>query len=187
MSIATRTGDGGLTGLMFNRRVPKDHPRVEAYGTVDELNAALGFARSGAGGEFFHETLIGIQNDLVALMGQLACLPEDAERYVRGGYARLQPDAVDKIDRVIHSFEKERNLTYKGWATPGGTPSGAAFDLARTVCRRAERRIVQLDREDPGSVPPGIFGYLNRLSDLLYLLARWVNKKEGVEEIPWKP
>lgn len=172
MSIATRTGDAGETGLMFNRRVPKDHPRVEAYGTVDELNAALGLARSQSAAAFYHDTLLAVQKDLVAMMGVLACLPEDAERYARGGFAALGPEAVEKLDALIRVFEKEHNLSYKGWATPGGTPAGAAFDLARTVCRRAERRVVSLSRSAPGSVPPQIVVYLNRLADALWLCAR---------------
>lgn len=172
MSIATRTGDSGETALMFNRRVPKDHPRVEAYGTVDELNAALGLARAHSKEAFFHDTLLAVQQDLVALMGGLACLPEDAERYARAGYAALKPDAVAKLDSLITVFEKERNLTYKGWATPGGTIAGAAFDLARTVCRRAERRVVALERACSEPVPAEVKIYLNRLADLLWLCAR---------------
>ncbi len=173
MSIATRTGDDGETGLMFNRRVPKDHPRVEAYGTVDELNAALGLARAHSRNAFFHDTLVAVQRDLVALMGELACLPSDTERYRCSGYATLPLEAVEKLDRLIVVFEKEHNLTYKGWATPGGTLAGAAFDLARTVCRRAERRVVALERAHSDPMPVAIKIYLNRLADLLWLCARY--------------
>ncbi|MFQ3578326.1 MAG: cob(I)yrinic acid a,c-diamide adenosyltransferase [Verrucomicrobiia bacterium] len=178
MSIATRTGDEGDTSLMFGRRVPKTHVRVEAYGTVDELNSAIGLARAHAGkGTFFSEPLIAIQKDLVALMGELATAAEDLERYRRGGYASLTPTSVEKIDQLIHHFEHDLAINYKGWATPGGTIAGGAFDLARTICRRAERRLCALE-ESEGPLN-SLFGpYLNRLSDLLWLCARWAEQSE---------
>ncbi len=182
MSIATRTGDGGDTALMFGRRVPKTHVRVEAYGTVDELNAAIGLARAHIGEEaFFTKTLLDTQKDLVALMGELATAADDIERYKKGGYACLAIDAVDKIDQLIAHFENDLAINYKGWATPGGTIAGGAFDLARTICRRAERRLGALE-EVEGRLNPHFGPYLNRLSDLLWLCARWA-EQDGSERI----
>jgi cob(I)alamin adenosyltransferase len=173
MSIATRTGDDGTTGLMYNRRVAKSHPRVEAYGTVDELNAALGVARAAADLDFVRETLLPVQNDLITLMGELATRVEDLERYQRDGFRLLGPDLTSRLDRVVAEIES-RNLQLGGWATPGGNPCSAALDLARTVCRRAERRVCAL--QETGGLPNReIIVYLNRLADALWLLARWVD------------
>jgi cob(I)alamin adenosyltransferase len=172
MSIATKTGDDGSTALMYGRRVPKNHPRVEAYGAVDELNAALGVARAASGSEFVRTHLRAIQRELIGLMGELATLPEDRERYQRDGHACLSPEATRYLDTLIRDIEAQ-HVAFKGWATPGETREAAALDVARTVCRRAERRVCALDRA--GELPNAeILVYLNRLSDALWLLARWV-------------
>ena len=177
MSIATKTGDNGTTALMYGRRVPKSHPRVEAFGTVDELNAALGLARAMAEHDFVRENLLTIQKDLVVLMGEL-CVPlEDLERYVKDGYSLVTPGMTAKLDALVHEIEAQ-NVSSKGWATPGATKSSAALDVARTVCRRAERRVCALKK--CGELKNGeIIIYLNRLSDLLWLFARWVEAKAG--------
>lgn len=169
MSISTRTGDGGSTALMYGRRVSKDHPRVEAYGSVDELNAALGLARSLAK-KPGKELLEKIQKALVGLMGELAVAPEDLPRYQSDGYARLHDEDLALLDRQIETMEKEAPEA-KGWSTPGGTPAGAALDLARTVCRRAEREVWKLEKAQ-GNIRSLIPRYLNRLSDFLWLLER---------------
>ena len=169
MSISTRTGDGGSTALMYGRRVAKDHPRVEAYGSVDELNAALGMARALAP-KPAKELLEKIQKALVGLMGELAVAPEDVHRYESDGYARLQDGDLDLLDRQIEKMEKAAPQA-KGWSTPGGTMAGAALDLARTVCRRAEREVWKLEKAQ-GNIRSLIPRYLNRLSDLLWLLER---------------
>jgi cob(I)alamin adenosyltransferase len=175
MSIVTKTGDAGTTALMFGRRVPKNHPRVEACGAVDELNAALGLARATAEHNFVRDNLTAIQKDLIVLMGELGVLPEDLPRYVKDGYSLVTPAMTAKLDALVKEIESQ-NVTFKGWATPGATLQSAALDVARTVCRRAERHVCAL-KESGDSVNPEIVIYLNRLGDLLWLFARWVETK----------
>ena len=108
MSIVTKTGDDGTTALMYGRRVPKNHPRVEAYGTVDELNAALGLARATVREDFLRENLLAIQKDLVVLMGELAVLPEDLPRYVKDGYSVVAPAMTAKLDALVRDIEAQK-------------------------------------------------------------------------------
>lgn len=170
MSIATRKGDRGDTALMYNRRVPKSHPRMEACGTVDELNAALGLGRAASRQEFVRQHLLAIQKDLVTVMGELATATEDLPRYVRDGFPRVQAEMTAGLDRLVAEMEAQ-GTRFHDWATPGAGLSAAALDLARTVCRRAERRVCAL--EEAGQLQnPEIIVYLNRLSDALWLLAR---------------
>jgi len=171
MSIATKTGDTGTTALMYNRRVPKTHPRIEACGAIDELNAAVGVARATAKEDYVRNRLLPVQQDLVALMGELATIPEDVPRYTKDGFARITPELVGKLDEAVAFIESEK-VSFKGWATPGSNLSSAALDVARTICRRAERRVCEL--QEKGEIQnPAILVYLNRLSDALWLLARW--------------
>lgn len=175
MSIVTKTGDSGTTALMYGRRVPKNHPRVEAYGAVDELNAALGVARAMAGEGFIRENLLLIQKDLIGLMGELSVLPEDLERYGKDGYPAVTPAMTAKMDVLVREIEAQ-NVPLKDWAIPGATVNSATLDLARTVCRRAERRVFVL--KQAGELKNAeILVYLNRLSDLLWLMARWVENR----------
>jgi cob(I)alamin adenosyltransferase len=170
MSIATRTGDDGTSGLMYNRRVPKTHPRIEACGTVDELNAALGLARATAEEDELRSHLLAIQLDLVDLMGEVATEGADLARYAKDGFKVVTPDLTAKLDALVREIESQ-NISFRGWATPGATVNAAALDLARVACRRAERRICAL--RESGLVENGQIGiYLNRLSDTLWLLAR---------------
>ncbi len=172
MSIATKTGDNGTTALMYGRRVPKNHLRVEAYGSVDELNAALGLARATAEHDFIRNNLLEIQKDLVVLMGELAVANEDVERYIKGGFLLVTPPMTAKLDELVKTIEAQ-NVSFKGWATPGATHHSAALELARTTCRRAERRACDL--QSAGELKNGeTVIFLNRLSDLLWLFARWV-------------
>ena len=176
MSIVTKRGDRGMTALMYNRQVSKCHPRVEAYGSVDELNAALGLARAAAAHDLLRERLPTIQKDLVLLMGELATAVEDLPRYVKDGYSRVTPAMTATLEKWVAELEAA-NVSVKGWATPGANTGSAALDLARTVCRRAERRACAL--QDAGQLDnPEIVTYLNRLSDLLWLLARWAEVKQ---------
>jgi cob(I)alamin adenosyltransferase len=177
MSIATKTGDNGTTALMYGRRVPKNHPRVEAYGSVDELNAALGLARATAEHDFVRNNLLEIQKDLVTLMGELAVANEDLERYVKGGFSLVTPSMTAKLDELVKTIEAQ-NVSFKGWATPGATHHSAALDLARTTCRRAERRVCDLQVGDELKNDETVI-YLNRLSDLLWLFARWVETRSN--------
>ena len=175
MSIATKTGDDGTTALMYGRRVPKTHPRVEAYGAVDELNAALGVARASAEHDFVRNNLLVIQKNLIVLMGEMGVATEDLPRYVKDGYSLVTPAMTATLDALVREIEAQ-NISFKGWATPGATPPSAALDLARTVCRRAERRVCGL--KEAGELKNAeIIIYLNRLSDLLWLFARWVETK----------
>jgi cob(I)alamin adenosyltransferase len=177
MSIATKTGDSGTTGLMYGRRVPKTHPRVAACGAVDELNAALGLARATATENFVSENLFAIQKNLVVLMGEVGLLTEDSPRYLRDGYLPVTPEMTAKLDALVKEIEAQ-NVSFKGWATPGATVNSAALDVARTICRRAERAVCVL-RETDDLPNAEIVIFLNRLSDLLWLFARWVETKSS--------
>lgn len=175
MSIVTRTGDSGRTALMYNRRVPKNHPRVEACGTVDELNAALGLARALAGQGQAAESLLALQNELIGLMGELATAMEDLPRYIRDGFKQLTPDMTARLEQQIHDLESEGEK-FRGWATPGSSEASARLDLARTIARRAERRVCAL--HEAGELGNSeIIVYLNRLSDLLWLMARAAERR----------
>ena len=180
MSIATKTGDDGTTGLLFNRRVSKCHPRVEACGAVDELNAALGLARASSPHEFVRRNVEPRQKELVPLMAELATDAQDAQRYVQSGFPVVTAEMTDALDRVIKDLEAQHE-TFQGWATPGDSLDAAALDLARTACRRAERRVCAI-QESGQAVNPQVVVYLNRLSDWLWLLARWVEaERAGLE------
>ena len=178
MSIATKTGDNGTTALMFGRRVPKHHPRVEAYGSVDELNATLGLARATAKDDFVRDNLFTIQKDLVILMGELAVAKEDLARYIQAGFPLVTPAMTAKLDALVREIESQ-NISFNGWATPGASHHSAALDMARTVCRRAERRVCDLAAAGE-SENDEIIIYLNRLSDSLWLLARWTETQANI-------
>jgi cob(I)alamin adenosyltransferase len=175
MSIVTKTGDKGMTALMYGRRVSKCHPRVEAYGCVDELNTALGLARATADQPFIRDNLLVIQRDLVTLMGELATAVEDLPRYIKDNYTLVTSQLTLKLDALVREVEAQ-SVSFKGWATPGACLNSAALDVARTVCRRAERRVCALQEADQLQNSEIII-YLNRLADLLWLLARWVETK----------
>jgi cob(I)alamin adenosyltransferase len=175
MSIATKTGDDGTTALMYGRRVPKTHPRVEACGAMDELNAVIGLARASAKHDFVRDNLLAIQRDLVVLMGETGVATEDLPRYVKDGYPLVTPEMTAKLDALVQEIEAQK-LNPRGWATPGETMNTATLDVARTVCRRAERRVCAL-KESGGLRNAEIVIYLNRLGDLLWLFARWVEKQ----------
>jgi cob(I)alamin adenosyltransferase len=155
---------------MYNRRVSKCHPRVEAYGTVDELNTAIGLARAAAQGSFWQERLLAIQKNLITVMGELATQVEDLPRYAKDGYAVATPALTEKLDAIVREIEAQ-NVSFKGWSTPGANPGSAALDFARTVCRRAERRVCAL-QENHQLENTEIIVFLNRLSDVLWLMAR---------------
>jgi cob(I)alamin adenosyltransferase len=171
MSIVTKTGDDATTALLYNRRIAKADPRVEAYGTVDELNAALGVARAAQAVAERQHQIRAIQQDLIGLMGELATHPDDADRYARDGYPRLTAASTAQLETLIRDLEAHQRES-RGWAIPGATHPAAALDVARTICRRAERRVCAL--AEAGPLPNReILVYLNRLGDLLWLLARW--------------
>ncbi len=170
MSIVTKTGDTGNTALMYGRRVPKSDPRIEACGAVDELNAVIGLARANAVDESWRGELRAIQKDLVTVMGELATVVEDQERYSRDGFAPLSADRTLRLEETIGKLEAALPIP-RDWAIPGGNLRSATLDFARAVCRRAERRVCVL--QGGGQLQNSeILVYLNRLSDLLWLLAR---------------
>lgn len=170
MSIVTKTGDDGTTAIMYARRVPKNHTRVEAVGTVDELNAAIGLARAFDPNSPTTDHLVRIQKDLFALMGELATEIADLDRYCADGYSRITADNVAWLDRLAAEIESKLGKL-RGWAIPGPPPSAAALDLARAVCRRCER--VACSLAEKGMLENRqIMAYLNRLSDVLWLMAR---------------
>ncbi|MEI9999564.1 MAG: cob(I)yrinic acid a,c-diamide adenosyltransferase [Verrucomicrobiota bacterium] len=170
MSIATRTGDEGKTSLMYGRRVDKFDLRVETYGTVDELNAALGLARAHATLPLVRTELLLVQKQLVALMGELAVAPQDAGRYAKDKYPKLTPEMLQHLDDLVAKIESEK-ISFDGWATPGASVASAALDVARTTCRRAERLVTKLAAAH--EVDLLVIRHLNRLSDLLWLMARY--------------
>ena len=169
MSIATRTGDEGRTGLLYGQRVPKDHPQIEAVGACDELNVAVGAAKLLAD-PAWRGPLEEVQRALVALMGELACAEADAARYAASKFAKVGQDELGRLDAAVAALEAG-GIQAGGWATPGANPRASAFDLARVAARRAERRLTALPAQGR-SVRPVLRQFLNRLSDLLWLLAR---------------
>ena len=180
MKIYTRKGDKGETGLIGGKRVLKSALRVEAYGEIDELNAVLGWIRTKLTDETIRAELLQIQRDLFAVGAQLADpsghVEEKAEKTgISEGRVRDLEGIIDRYDTVLSPL--------RAFILPGGSEGGALLHLARTVCRRAERRMVALSRDVPLS--PILITYINRLSDLLFTLARAVNREAGIEEIPW--
>ena len=183
MRIYTRTGDQGDTGLFGGGRVPKDHPRVEAYGDVDELNAALGLARSIEMMPRVDEVLAPIQRDLFSL-GALLATPQPEKVTQQLEKARIDEHRIAQLERAIDDGEAELE-PLQAFILPGGTPKSAALHVARTVCRRAERHVIALAHDGSVTVPPVVIVYLNRLSDLLFVLARVANRRAGAAEVTW--
>jgi cob(I)alamin adenosyltransferase len=181
MKIYTKTGDGGDTGLFGGGRVPKDHLRVQAYGDVDELNSAIGVARATAPTVFSDPLLESIQRDLFALGGHLATPhPEKVRKALEK--AELAESRVALFEKTMDDADAVLP-PLRAFVLPAGTPKAAALHLARTICRRAERSVVTLAREE--EVPQLFLVYLNRLSDLLFTLARLANHREGKGDVTW--
>jgi cob(I)alamin adenosyltransferase len=183
MSIATMTGDDGTTALMFGRRVPKTDPRVVAYGTCDELNSALGVVRAFSEDSDIQAPILAIQTQLVILMGELAVAGEDRERYRDKGFKFVDATMVDGLTSRISDLETNHQLNFKHWATPGATRESALLDVARTTCRRAEQAVVALGQAG-FPINNEIIRYLNRLSDLCWLYARYVETKADEPKVP---
>ncbi len=185
--VYTRTGDRGETALVGGKRVPKDAPRIEAYGTIDELNAAIGLARvfneerlaEGEGHRWLDGLLRRLQNQLFDLGSELAT-PEES---VYEGMYRVGEGDVRELERLIDECQKELG-PLKSFVLPGGGRVGAFLHQARTVCRRAEREVLRLSRIEP--LPEWPLRYVNRLSDLLFVLSRWVAKRLGEPEYLWE-
>jgi cob(I)alamin adenosyltransferase len=180
LKIYTKTGDGGKTSLFGGKKVSKSAARIEAYGTVDELNSAIGFCRSfgvqGPLDAFFERT----QSDLFRVGAELA----SGEGAPSGGLAAVAADDVTALEREIDRLDAELE-PLRNFILPGGTPAAAAAHLARSVCRRAERCVVGLSEKE--AVRGEVVVYLNRLSDALFVAARWLNRSAGAPEKIWKP
>jgi cob(I)alamin adenosyltransferase len=181
LRIYTRTGDTGLTALFGGGKVGKDHPRVSAYGDVDELNSALGVVRATEPTAFFDELFETMQRDLFSIGGHLATPDPDKVRAALAK-AELHADRVAQFEQAIDAADEEL-APLRAFILPGGTPKAAALHMARTICRRAERSVVGLAATD--EVPAEFLVYLNRLSDLLFTLARLVNHRAGVGDVTW--
>jgi len=185
--VYTRTGDRGETALVGGKRVPKDSLRIEAYGTIDELNSIVGLARAfneekladGEAHRFLDTVLRQIQDELFDLGSELATPPA----FFKEGTYRVSESEVKKIEQLIDECQKELE-PLKSFVLPGGGRIGAYLHQCRTVCRRAEREILRLSRAEELSEWP--IKYVNRLSDLFFVLSRWISKKTGQDEYLWQ-
>src|SRR5688500_17426671 len=181
MKIYTKTGDSGDTGLFGRARFQKDDPRVDAYGDVDELNAVLGRARAMEPMPRIDELLVPMQRDLFSI-GALLATPDREKMEKHLSKASIDERRIEDLERAIDQCEQELE-PLRAFIIPGGRRKGAVLHVARTVCRRAERRVVHLQREV--EIPPLVVIYLNRLSDLLFMLARVANVRTGAGEVTW--
>jgi cob(I)alamin adenosyltransferase len=179
MKIYTKKGDRGMTSLFGGAKVEKNSLRIQAYGTVDELNSLLGVVLthpvSGRGQQILNE----LQSQLFVLGADLATLQSKSSKI-----DRIQPGDIEKLETWIDELEEDL-APLTSFILPGGAPAGATLHLARTVCRRAERHTVALKQNDP--ISSEVIIYLNRLSDLLFVMARYENMSAGAEETPWQP
>ena len=182
MRIYTRTGDRGDTGLFGGGRVPKDHPRVAAYGDVDELNAVLGWVRAVELMPRIDEVIVPVQRDLFSL-GAILATPDRDKMRQHLEKAAIDDGRIEELEHAIDAGEAELE-PLRAFILPGGTPKSAALHIARTVCRRAERQVIALRHADV-DVPELVVRYLNRLSDLLFVLARVANLRAGAAEVTW--
>ena len=185
--VYTRTGDRGDTALVGGKRVPKDSPRIDAYGTIDELNSIAGLARvfneesldAGEAHQFLDEVLCQLQDELFDLGSELATPPE----FFQESMYRVGADEVTRLEKCIDQCQKDLE-PLKSFILPGGGRIGAYLHQCRTVCRRAERDILRLSREE--EINPNVIKYVNRLSDLLFVLSRWIAKQTGEQEYLWQ-
>ena len=181
MKIYTKTGDKGDTGLFGGGRVPKDDPRVEAYGDVDELNAVIGLVRAIEPLPRIDEVLVPMQRDLFSI-GALLATPDLDKMHRHLEKANIDDRRIAELERSIDDCDRDLE-PLKAFIIPGGSKKGATLHVARTVCRRAERRVVALQRDV--EIPQIVVVYLNRLSDLLFTLARLANVLTGAGEVTW--
>jgi cob(I)alamin adenosyltransferase len=180
MKIYTKTGDTGDTGLFGGARVSKASPRVDAYGEVDELNSAVGWARVAVSNPDLDALLNQIQNDLFEVGAELGSTDD---RKKKSAMPLITEPQVEALERAIDEYE-EGPPALTSFVLPGGSEGAARFHLARCVCRRAERSLVALGAQE--NLRGELFRYVNRLSDLLFVLARYANHVAGVQDIPWK-
>ena len=181
MKIYTKTGDKGETGLFGGGRVPKDHPRVSAYGDVDELNSFLGLARAVEPIPRIDELLLSVQRDLLAV-GALLATPNPAKMREHLAKARIDEKRIRQLEQAIDAADLDLE-PLKAFIIPGGTQKAATLHVCRTVCRRAERAVVKMQESE--AIPELAIVYLNRLSDLLFTMARLASKMGGMPEETW--
>jgi cob(I)alamin adenosyltransferase len=185
--VYTRTGDKGETALVGGKRVPKDSPRIDAYGTIDELNSVVGLARvfneesldAGEAHQFLDGVLCQIQDELFDLGSELATPPE----FFKEGMYRVSQNEIERIEKLIDQCQKDLE-PLKSFILPGGGRIGAYLHQCRTVCRRAEREILRLSRAE--EINDSVIKYVNRLSDLFFVLSRWISKQTGEAEYLWQ-
>jgi cob(I)alamin adenosyltransferase len=185
--VYTRVGDKGETGLVGGKRVPKDSPRIDAYGTIDELNSIVGLARvfneedldAGEAHQFLDRVLCQIQDELFDLGSELATPPE----FFQEGMYRVSQKEIDRIEKLIDQCQKDLE-PLKSFILPGGGRVGAYLHQCRTVCRRTEREILRLSRAE--EINHDAIKYMNRLSDLFFVLSRWISKQTGEQEYLWQ-
>jgi cob(I)alamin adenosyltransferase len=185
--VYTRTGDRGETSLVGGKRVPKDSPRIDAYGTIDELNSVVGVARvfneesldAGEAHQFLDDVLRRLQDELFDIGSELATPPE----FFQPGMYRVGEDEIGRIEKLIDHCQMDLE-PLKSFILPGGGRIGAYLHQCRTVCRRAEREILRLSRSE--EINPGVLKYINRLSDLFFVLSRWIAKQTGKPEYLWQ-
>lgn len=183
MKIYTRTGDDGSTGLIGGQRVAKSDARIDCYGTVDELNAAIGLVACGASTALL-DKLRRVQDELFVMGSHLALNRDDAATPGSVSLPALEDVMVDRLEMEIDGAQSELPQL-RTFILPGGTETASRLHLARTICRRAERLLVSFAQDRP--VPPLMLVYLNRLSDWLFVQARFANHQAQVEDVPWKP
>jgi cob(I)alamin adenosyltransferase len=179
LKIYTKSGDDGMTGLLGSRRVSKDDLRIEAYGTIDELNASLGLARS-LGLDDGSDALVGVLQDELFTVGSALADPAPAGPFqglITAGHVLRLEERIDTLEAELPPLTR--------FILPGGPPAAAQVHLARTICRRAERLVVKLAHQPGEHVSSSLLIYLNRLSDLLFVLARVLNHRAGVADVPW--
>lgn len=187
--VYTRVGDKGETSLVGGKRVPKDSPRIDAYGTIDELNSIVGLARvfneenldasEAEAHQFLDRVLCQIQDELFDLGSELATLPESFQE----GMYRVSEKEIERIEKLIDQCQKDLE-PLKSFILPGGGRVGAYLHQCRTVCRRAEREILRLSRAE--EINHDVIKYMNRLSDLFFVLSRWISKQTGEQEYLWQ-
>jgi cob(I)alamin adenosyltransferase len=185
--VYTRAGDKGETRLVGGKRVPKDSPRVDAYGVIDELNSIVGLARvfneecrdAGEAHQFLDEVLCQLQDELFDLGSELATPPE----FFQEGMYRVSEKEIERIEKLIDQCQKDLE-PLKSFILPGGGRIGAYLHQCRTVCRRAEREILRLSRRE--EINHSVIKYVNRLSDLFFVLSRWISKQTGEQEYLWQ-
>lgn len=185
--VYTRTGDKGETALVGGKRVPKDSARIDAYGTIDELNSIVGLARvfneecldAGEGHRFLDGVLCRIQDELFDIGSELATPPE----FFQDGMYRVSEEEITRIEKLIDQCQEDLE-PLNSFILPGGGRVGAYLHQCRTVCRRAEREIVRVSRTE--DINDRVIKYINRLSDLFFVLSRWIAKQSGEQEYLWQ-